>query len=318
MIQSHPGNARLRNRIGDDAAVWQPSRSHRSVITTDVLIEGRHFRRDTMTLRDIGWRAMASNLSDLAAMSARPVLATVALTVPETLGLEEILELYEGMLALAGRHRCVIAGGDTSLGETLSLAITAIGEARPAHVKGRGGARPGDVAAVTGRLGASRAGLLISGDPGLVSGDLRDEALAAHRTPQPRIEEGRWLGASNYVRAMMDVSDGLSTDLTRMCAASCCGATVSAANVPVASSASALAGLRGEAAVDFALAGGEDFELLAAIDARAFNHLSNRFQKRFGRPLFAVGRFTEGSGLRLRNGEFEKPLEPLGYDHFTA
>ncbi|HZT13718.1 MAG TPA: thiamine-phosphate kinase [Candidatus Baltobacteraceae bacterium] len=318
LIETHPKNARLRSRIGDDAAVWQPSRSHRSVITTDVLVEGRHFTRESMTLHDAGYRAMAANLSDLAAMAARPVLATVALTVPAELSLVEILELYTGMLAIASPCGCAIAGGDTAVGDQLSIAIAAIGQTRPAHVKGRRGARPGDVAAVTGMLGASRAGLYVSRDPAILDGPLAQDALASHRRPTPRIAEGRWLGASASVRAMMDVSDGLAADLPRVCAASGCGAVVTAEQIPVAPSAHSVASALHEDPALFALAGGEDFELLAAIDARAFGHLQRRFRARFGRELFEVGRFTEGSGVRLRKGGIEEPLARAGYDHFSA
>lgn len=305
----------MLNRIGDDAAVWQPSRSHRSVITTDALVEGRHFRRERMPLYDVGWRAMAANLSDLAAMGARPVLATAALGLPAGTSFEEIAELYRGMLTIAAKHGCALAGGDLTRSAELFVSISAVGEVRPSHAKGRAGARPGDVAAVTGALGASRAGLLLADTPGMLSESLAAESLTAHARPEPRLAEGRWLGASINVHAMMDVSDGLSTDIYRMCAASRCGATI--ADVPVAAGAQALAHARGEDPQLFALAGGEDFELLVAVDARAFRYLAGRFHRRFGRPLLAVGCFTEGSGLRVEKGGTQEPLEPSGYDHFS-
>jgi thiamine-monophosphate kinase len=168
---------------------------------------------------------------------------------------------------------------------------------------------------VTGALGASRAGLLLADAPAMVSESPAAEALAAHARPEPRVAEGRWLGASINVHAMMDISDGLSTDIARMCAASRCGATI--AVVPVAAGAEAVAQSRGEDPQTFALAGGEDFELLVAVDSRAFRYLAGRFQHRFGRPLLAVGRFTEGSGLRVEKGGRQEPLEPSGYDHFS-
>jgi len=303
------------NPIGDDAAVWQPSRSHRSVVTTDALVENVHFRRDTMTLADAGWRAMVSNLSDLAAMGARPVLSTVALGVSPQTGDDDILDLYRGITAAASAYACEIAGGDLTRSPALAISITAIGEVRPARVKGRGGARAGDIAAVTGRLGASRAGLHLADHPNAIDGKLQEEAFQAHRRPRPRIAEGMWLAASEHVHAMMDVSDGLSTDLSRMCARSNCAAQIEA--VPAAQSAQAMAQQRGESADEYALAGGEDYELLVAVSPRAFEHLSSRFAKRFGTPLFAVGRFREGSGLFARKGEREEPLTPTGWDHFA-
>lgn len=314
IVEAHPTGRRLRNRIGDDAALWQPSRSHRCVITTDALVENRHFRRSTMPLFDVGWRAMTANLSDLAASGARPVLATVALGLPEDFTPDGLQELYRGMLDIASQHGCAIAGGDTTRAGELFISITAIGEVRPSNVKGRGGALPGDVLAVTGPLGASRAGLHLSQNPGLLAGEMAAEARAAHARPQPRVAEGRWLAASANVHAMMDLSDGLSTDLPRMCAASRCAAAIE--DVPVSQSAAQAANARGEDPAAYALAGGEDFELLIAVNARAFRHLSERFYKRFGRPLHRVGVARQGSGIVRVKGGAEEALAATGWDPF--
>jgi len=303
--------ARLDVGIGDDAAAWQPSRSNRSVITTDALVEGVHFTRAAMSARDAGWRALASNLSDIAAMGARPVLATVALGFPRGTDPDWLLGCYDGIAALAKRARCAIAGGDLTQAPAIVLAITVVGEVRASNLKRRDGARPGDVLAVTGPLGASRAGLRIASDHQEDADDPAPaEALAAYRTPQPRLREGRWLGASRHVRAMMDLSDGLSTDLARLCAASGAGAVVE--DVPVHDAARLVAERTGDDPRAWALAGGEDFELLAAIDKRAFGHLAGRFQAHFGRELLAVGRITEGAGVRLAGGEL---VAPSGWDH---
>jgi thiamine-monophosphate kinase len=195
----------------------------------------------------------------------------------------------------------------------LLLSITAIGEVRPSRVKGRSGARAGDIAAVTGPLGASRAGLHLADNDSMLVEALREEALRAHRRPEPRVAEGQWLAASESVHAMMDISDGLSTDLARICAQSHCAAAID--DVPVAPSAAAMAQRRGEDVQAYALAGGEDYELVVAVAPRAFSHLSLRFAKRFGRPLYPVGRFRAGGGLYVRNGEREEPLAATGWDH---
>jgi thiamine-monophosphate kinase len=313
LIEAQPRNRKLANRIGDDAAVWQASRSHRSVITTDALVEGVHFRLDTMSLEDAGWRAMASNLSDLAAMGSRPVLVTVALGIPPAASEAAVLELYRGMLAVATAHRCAVAGGDITRSPQWLLSITAIGEVRAPHAKGRSGARRGDIVAVTGPLGASRAGLHLADNVNMLSDALRAQAMKAHRRPEPRVREGQFLAASDHVHAMMDISDGLSTDLARLAASSGCAAVVD--EVPVAASAAAMARLRGEDPSDYALAGGEDYELLVALDARAFRYLSSRFSKRFGHELFAVGRMREGSGTFRCKGGREEALVQTGWDH---
>jgi len=306
--------SRLALGIGDDAAAWQPSRSNRSVITTDALVEGVHFTRDVMSARDAGWRALASNLSDVAAMGARPVLATVALGFPPGTDPAWVLEAYDGIAALAARARCAIAGGDITRAPSIVFSISVVGEVRPSNLKTRAGARPGDVVAVTGPLGASAAGLAVAADrPDLAARPEYRSALAAYRTPEPRLREGRWLAASRSVRAMMDVSDGLSTDLGRLCTASGAGAVVE--RVPVHEAARAVAAAVNASAEAWALGGGEDFELLVAIEKRAFPHLAVRFRARFGRELLPVGRITAELGVRRTDGA---PVAPSGWDHMDS
>ncbi|MFZ0032144.1 MAG: thiamine-phosphate kinase [Candidatus Cybelea sp.] len=308
----HPERARVADAIegGNDAAVWQPSRSHRSAISTDMLVEGVDFTRDLMSLEDAGWRAMAANVSDLAATGARPVLATVALGLPQALRLEEVLEIYRGLAGCAARYKLAIAGGDLSRADAIAIAITVVGEIRPSNVKTRSGGRPGDVLAVTGALGAAPAGLELARKPIPLQG-LEEEALRAFRRPEARVAEGRFFAASRNVRAMMDLSDGLATDVRRLAAASGCGAELD--NVPVAKSARALCVVRNEDPARFALRGGEDFELLVAIRARAFPHLAVRYAAHFGRELAPVGVLRAQKGVAW-NGE---PLELSGWDHFA-
>lgn len=307
---------RILNGIGDDAAVWQPSRSNRSIITSDMLVEGVHFTRDLMSLHDAGYRAMAANISDAAASGARPVLATVSLGLPKQTPEDDALALYAGIVACAKTFGCAIAGGDCSASPVITISIALVGEVRPSNVKGRSAARAGDVIAVTGPLGASRAGLFAARGTIALEGDLQTQALQSFRQPCACVAQGRWLAASSHVRALMDISDGLSTDLSRICARSSCGALVDA--VPVAAAARAAAEALGEDPQAFALAGGEDFELLVAVAPRAFRHLASRFRARFGMDLFAVGRLREGSGVFLLKGGAELPLGSEGYDHFDG
>ncbi len=308
-----PKQARVLIGIGDDAAVWQPSRSHRSVMTTDAAVEGVHFSGDTMSLQDAGWRAMAANLSDIAAMGARPRLSVVALGIPPRAEQGDVLAFYRGLHAAADWANCAIAGGDLTRASSWFAVPAVIGEVRPSHVKTRSGARSGDILAVTGTLGASRAGLDALTRRIALSGELRSEAVRAHRTPKPRLAEGRWLSASSHVHAMMDISDGLSSDLQRLCANSRCAVRVD--EVPAARSAVAVAQIIGKDPWEYALDGGEDFELLAAIQPRAFRHLAGRFAKRFGRPLYAIGSVQRGAGVTMRRDEGEVPLPPHGWDH---
>ena len=307
-------SSRVLLGIGDDAAAWQPSRSNRSVITTDALMENVHFSLAYMSFADVGWRAMAANLSDIASMGARAVLATVALGVPSPATQSDVLALYEGLDACARSGGCEIVGGDLTSAPTWTIAITVVGEVRATNLKTRSGAQPGDVLAVTGSLGSSRAGLeMLRGEIALPQA-LVGEASEAHKRPTPRLHEGAWLGASRSVRAMMDCSDGLSTDLLRLARASNVRARVT--DVPASASALAAATALHEEGAAFALAGGEDFELLVAVSKQAFNHLSARFAAHFGRPLFRIGTAEAGEGVVVVKQGLEESLTPDGWEHF--
>ncbi len=315
---AHGAQKRIVLGIGDDAAAWQPSRSHLSVITTDALVDGVHFISASMDAERIGHRAMAANLSDVAAMGARPVLATVTLGVPPDASEAWILACYRGMTALASAHDATIVGGDIVRAPALTLSLTVVGEVSRTRLKRRSAGRPNDVVAVTGPLGASRAGLEIvrrggAALPAGVPAELASAAVDAFETPAPRLREGRFLAASAHVRAMMDASDGLSTDLGRLAAASGCGATVR--DVPVHPAATAVAEAVGDDARGYALSGGEDFELLVTVAPRGFAHLAARYATAFGSPLVRIGTLDAEPGLRLEDGAERRELVPAGWDH---
>lgn len=311
-----PGGRRITVGIGDDAAAWQPSRSHLSVVTTDALIDGVHFLSAAMDARAIGHRAMAANLSDIAAMGARPVLATVVLGVAADTSESWILDVYRGMAALAARYGARIVGGDIVRSPVATLSITVVGEVSRTRLKRRSGGRPGDVLAVTNLLGASRAGLELTLRPRDVDDATRTAALSAFAKPEPRVREGRWLAASANVRAIMDCSDGLSTDIGRLARASGCGAEIEI--VPIAAAATVVARAAGDDPRSYALDGGEDFELIVAIAPRAFEHLARAYQKRFGTKLHRVGRLTIDGELRLSGDGGSHKLVPAGWDHLAT
>jgi len=302
--------------IGDDAAAWQPSRSHLSVITSDALVDGVHFLSDAMEAGAIGHRAMAANLSDLAAMGARPILATVVLGVTRATTQPWILEVYREMARLGARFGLRIVGGDIVRVPAATFSLTLVGEVARGRLKRRAGGRPGDVLAVTGPLGASRAGLELTLRPRAVDAAMQAAAMRSFAMPEPRVREGRWLAASANVHAMMDCSDGLSTDVARLARASGCGAELTA--VPVAEAARVVAAAAGDDGLRYALDGGEDFELIVAVAPRAFAHLSRAFAARFGTALHRIGRLTEAAGVRLVDAAGSHPLEAGGFDHFAT
>jgi thiamine-monophosphate kinase len=306
---------KLRLGIGDDAAAWKPARSSETIITTDALVENVHFLVDAMEAGDVGWRALASNLSDVAAMGARPLLATVALGVPRSAREDWILDCYRGMAELAKRSGVAIAGGDIVRAPALFISITAIGEVRASNRKTRAGVRPGDVFAVTGPLGASRAGVeMLLERPDLAGDPAFAPAIAAYRRPHARLFEGLRFGASRNVHAMMDISDGLSTDLRRMCAASRVGAIVDAAQIPIAPVAEAFAALTTRDALRYGLGGGEEFELLVAVAPRAFRAVAQAFARSFKRPLRQIGTATASPDVVLLDAGRTRELEPSGWE----
>ena len=299
--------------IGDDAAAWQPKHRHVALVTTDMLVDGVHFRRDETTPADLGWKALAENLSDIAAMGGAPSVAVIGLGIVPEIDEPWVREFYRGMASLARSSRCAIVGGDITRAASLTLAVAVVGEVRRSSMRLRSGARAGDVAAVTGPLGLAAAGLRT-----IEARETRTRAAAvrSYVAPVPRLAEGKFLGARRAVHAMMDVSDGLSTDIARMAISSGVGAVVDANVLFVHPEVSAMAGGDARAAIDLVLNGGDDYELLVAVDPRAFAHLARTFAKRFGKPLAAVGKFLAGERVVwIDRGGRREPLPSGGYDH---
>lgn len=264
--------------IGDDCAVLPAGDGEALVFTCDALCEGVHFLRDAITPEELGAKSLAVNLSDVAAMGVPPVATLLALSLPADLPADWAERFVAGYTALAARRGVALVGGDTTRSQQgVSIAVTAIGRGPAAQLKRRRDARVGDTIYVSAPLGASGAGLrdLLEGRP--------DTPLAAiHRAPEPELEAGPWLGRRREVHAMMDLSDGLASDLRHILAASGVGATIGLERIPVAAGAT----------LDDALCGGEDYKLL--FTAGADRSLTADFEAAFGRPLYAVGEIVAG------------------------
>jgi thiamine-monophosphate kinase len=307
---------RVRLGSGDDAAVTVPGGA--TATSVDAIVEGVHFRRDRATLAQIGHKALATALSDLAAMGAEPGEAYVAFGVPTELGEDECLELIDGMLALAARTGTTIAGGDVTASPVLSLAVTVVGHKQaPELLVPRGGARPGDVLVLTGALGGAAAGLLLLERPELatavsaeVGAHLRERQLA----PLPRLEAGQALEAAGAV-AMIDLSDGLAADAGHVAALSGAGLRIEAAALPLAEGVAEVAAAAGRDPLALAVAGGEDYELLAAL-APADVERARQELRKMG-DLTQIGEVVAAAGveIRLPGGEL---LETRGFDHLDG
>ncbi|MCP3139550.1 thiamine-phosphate kinase [Pyxidicoccus xibeiensis] len=297
---SHFPRARVPVGPGDDCAVLAPQRGALCV-TTDAVVEDVHFTRAAFSPEDIGHKALAVNLSDLASMGATPRWFVCALALPKDFPPRELSGLARGMAALAREHRIALVGGNFTSARELSVTITATGElSRPPLT--RAGARPGDLLYVSGTLGDARLGLAH-----LRSGLKRGPSVRRQRRPEPRVALGRL--ASRFASAAMDVSDGLAQDLGHLCAASRVRATLELASLPMTSTVRRLIGPEG------ALAGGEDYELLLAVPpgrSRAFERACARAQH----VVTRIGALSEGKGWVARDMTGRVLPPPAGFDHF--
>ncbi|MEP6570899.1 MAG: thiamine-phosphate kinase [Acidobacteriota bacterium] len=322
--------AGLVRGIGDDAAVFQSLTGSDVVITTDLLIEDVDFRRDTTRPDLLGHKALAVSLSDIAAMGARPRWALLSLGVPEAVWNSEFLDnFYAGFFQLATRYGVTLIGGDVSrTPDKIVIDSMLVGETQKAGAVFRSGARPGDQIFVTGFLGDAAAGLrlLERGARLRPAKNLHHESRAAesHRLdylllrqlqPDPRVGWGLLLGEQQLATAMIDISDGLSSDLNHLCAESKVGALIDASMIPIDPLVTELSGRRALDPLMLALHGGEDFELLFTVNPGDVVRLPKRVD---GVSLTRLGEIKEASqGVRISESQRRIwDLEPGGWEHF--
>jgi thiamine-monophosphate kinase len=306
-----PGGAVVLG-VGDDAALLRPTPGHQLAISTDMLVEGRHFFAGAEP-QALGHKALAVNLSDLAAMGARPLGFTLALALPEAHD-AWLAAFARGLFALADAHACPLVGGDTTRGP-LNLCITVFGELLPGQALRRDAARAGDELWLSGRTGEARLALALRRGKAWASGAPADVAAAADRMdrPTPRLALGQALAATPGVHAALDVSDGLLGDLGHLLKASGVGAEVHVDTLPLAP---ALQGLALDHQRDCLLAGGDDYELLFTADAAAHGAVLAAGQAA-GVAVTHIGRITAGPGLRVLDAQGNPlALQTHGFDHF--
>ncbi len=290
-------HAALRLGPGDDAAVVRLGDRCDCVVTTDLLTDGVDFDLARDAARRVGRKALAVNLSDLAAMAARPLAAVIALALPRQGGLRIAQELYEGLLPLAEQYGVAIAGGDTNSWDApLAISITLFGTPGPTGPLLRSGAKPGDRILVTGSFGGS--------------------ILGRHFDFEPRVNEALLLASRYDLHAGIDVSDGLSLDLSRLSSASGCGALVQLDQIPIAEAARELAAQLGDGRtpLDHALADGEDFELILAVPAAEADRILS--EQPLGVQVTCIGEFVAEPGLweQLPGGQ-RRAIVPRGWEH---
>jgi thiamine-monophosphate kinase len=308
----------LLQGIGDDCAVIEKDQEMAWLLTMDTLIESVHFRCSWHPPELLGRKAAAVNVSDIAAMGGRPLFALLSLGLPAGFDPAWAKLLVQGITDACAGQGCLLIGGDTVRSpEQVSLTLTLIGEMRKEQVLYRHGAKPGDTVWVSGPLGWSAAGFSL-----LQAGKTMDDPswrqlMLAHLDPQPRVELGRFLAESGLVHAMMDISDGLATDLAHICKASGVGAVLDAALLPGGDELVDAAALLRQDALRWMISGGEDYELLFTASEADGERLKQAAAVQ-GWTIFPVGTVKEGQGITLRRGPTEETISFQGFDHFNA
>lgn len=288
--------------IGDDCAVIPVGADSSLVMTCDLLTEGVHFTTDKMSPEDIGYKSLAVNLSDVAAMGAEPIATLLSLALPPTFRGRSAERFMNGYRELSERWGVMLIGGDTTSSTSgLTVNVTAVGRARNTNLKRRSSATAGQVVVVTGPLGISSQGL-----DDVLAGRSDTAAAKCHLRPEPRIRQGVWFGTRAEVGAMMDLSDGLATDLPHILDLSGVSATIDVSTLPA------------PYGITRAVCGGEDYELLLTVDESRFERMASEYKAEFGSELYRIGRIIEGSSRVVQwfDGESRMDVDWKGYTHF--
>jgi thiamine-monophosphate kinase len=311
-----PGSIRLG--IGDDAALLAPRTGYRTILTCDWFLEGTHFLRNKHPADAVGWKCLARAVSDVAAMGGIPQCFLLSLALPETHIGQWLDDFLKGLRRASLRFKCELAGGDTTRRRETLIHVTVAGEIAVGRAVLRSGARPGDILYVSGKLGEAELGLRRLRNLRKLAGKLagnKDQALYKHLFPEPRLTLGRWLMEKRLATAMMDLSDGLSSDLPRLCSASGVGARVEATRIPAAQ-VTRQERDRGIEPLSLALHGGDDYELLFTVPKRKAKSLPRSMQ---GVPLTAIGEITRDPRLLLVDAHgHASSFHAGGWDPFRA
>lgn len=305
--------------IGDDCAVVPKSKTESYVVTSDLLIENVHFIKSKISAYDLGLKSLAVNLSDIAAMGAKPQFIFVSIALPNETEIEWVKSFYQGLGDLGQKHHAYILGGDTTRSKNdLMLSLTVIGEAESKNIKLRSHAQDGDILCVTGFLGDSAAGLKYILENTPTTDEDLDEIISAHHAPRPHVLEGQWLAQHKGVHAMMDVSDGLASDIQRIMESSDCGACIELNKIPLSQTLKSYSKLYSWDALKLATSGSEDYCLLLSVDQNSYESLALQFQKKFNSPLYSIGHIcSKPKKVQwLLNGTPVSNSTP-GFDHFA-
>ncbi len=302
--------------IGDDCAIIHANDEEDYIITTDLLMEDVHFIRDSISPFQLGYKSLAVNLSDIAAMGGIPVASFLSFAIPKDLDVEYLDQFMEGYHELSKKYNTALLGGDTTKSlKHLAINVAVIGKCAKGKARKRSDAKVGDVICVTGNLGDSAGGLqyLLDG----INADKNDYLINKHHQPEPQINEGIFLSQQIGVNAMMDISDGISSDLKHILKASKVSAEVEIKSLPISEV------LRNESvknnwnAIEMATSGGEDYELLLTVKSEEFFQIQRDFEKEFNKPLIKIGAITKGNPvIHWTDKGKVVELSSTGFNHF--
>jgi thiamine-monophosphate kinase len=312
--QQTGGCSTLKGRMGDDAALFAPRRGYETVLTCDWFLEGTHFLRDKHPADAVGWKCLARAVSDIAAMGGQPRCFLLSLALPQTCTDHWLDEFLRGLRRAARKFSCFLAGGDTTRRTEILINATVVGEVREGQAVLRSGARPGDLIFVSGRLGEAELGLrLLCGAK--AAANKRIAAVKKHLYPEPRLVLGKWLADKYLANAMMDLSDGLSSDLPRLCGESGVGASIEEAKLPIVPTAANKRTERFDG-LQLALHGGDDYELLFVVPREKVARIPRSFR---GLLLTKIGEITRGRAI-LRKDKNNRNYELMagGWDPFRG
>lgn len=306
--------------IGDDAAVLEKDGRSFCLVTTDLLVEDVHFLRKKITPWQLGWKSLAVNLSDIAAMGGIAQEAFLSLGIPKDMDVDFWDEFYRGFKDLAMQWDVNLSGGDTTGSRgPIVVSVTVLGKVDIDEVVYRHGAQPGDRVVVTGFLGDSATGLDILLHNHLDNDESDSYLIKAHNEPRPHLAEGRWLTQTGAVTAMIDVSDGLASDLGHILERSGVGATVDLGKIPLSEPFIKYVDMKKLDKWKLSLGGGEDYVLLCTIRPGEWDRIRQDWEQHFGRPLYEVGIIEAEKGLQYRQPDGRAvDSTAMGYDHFAG
>jgi thiamine-monophosphate kinase len=309
----------LKKGISDDCAVLETAEDRLLLVTTDTLIEGIHFTAQTLSPEALGWKTLAVNISDIAAMGGTPRTAFLSIGIQAEAKVSFLESFMAGFKALADKLGIILAGGDTVESPTSTvITVTLLGDCLPEHVVYRSGARVGDDVWVTGPVGSAAGGLFLLQTKEVAPPSGYESLIRAHQKPMPPLDAGKALGRGGLAHSMIDISDGIAKDLSHICEQSGVGAVLWAASIPMSSHLLRLAAEKEKKALQWALHGGEDYELLFTALPADKEEIQSLTAKVSNTPATNIGTIIPEEGVWLETKKGRERVESSGYLHFFA